>query len=168
MSAGNTREQIRAMTLIARQTLGEGFGYYLTQRPPAPGTYPADAHAVVSLDAKTWHEGICQEIWGWVCYRRQLDSAEVEQYELLPDEDNPNRYQQYGLVHREYVKDEKGLSRLRRTSVTRANGEPFVTSYPGQAFAMIDHMNKLAGVKLNIKVVKLPQKPSADGAPTEK
>jgi len=168
MSAGDTRQQIRAMTLVARQVLGDGFGYYLTQRPPAPGAHPNDAHAVVSLDAKMWHDGICQEIWGWVCYRRQLTNAEVEEYELLPDEDNPVRYQQYGIVLYERVKDADGRSRMRKTPVTEggSRGERFITSYKGKAFALIDFLNKKAGAKLNLKVVKLPQNGTTDAAPT--
>ena len=168
MSAGNSRQEIRAATLVARKVLGDGYGYYLTQRPPAPGAHPSDPNAVVSLDGKMWHEGICQEVWGWVCYRHQLTSEEVEQYELIPDEDNPVRYQQYGIVLYEKSKDAAGRTVPRKTRVTRGDGEVFVTSYKGVAFAMIDFLNKKAGTKLNLKVIKLPQKQSTDGAPTEK
>lgn len=168
MSAGNTRQEIRVMTSVARKVLGDGFGYYLTQRPPGPCTHPDDPQAVVSLDGKTWHEGVCQEIWGWVYYRQLLTSEEVEQYELIPDEDNPVRYQQYGIVLYEKAKDAEGRTVPRKTRVTRGDGEAFITSYKGEAFAMIDFLNRKAGAKLNLKVIKLQQKQSTDGAPTEK
>ncbi len=164
MGGALIEREVHTATVVARVHGKAVYGYYLPQRPPAPGACPPDALSTVALAYRTWHEDICQEVWGWVCYARPLTDAEVDEYELLPDEDNPWRYQEYSLVRRVNIADADGLSIPKRERVRTPEGEEFVTSYPGQAFAYLDRLNKQCGKASTIKVVKLPR--TTDAAPT--
>ena len=160
------KAQIMIAVEVARRKCETVYGYYLTKRPPAPGANPADAIGIVSLAFRTWHNGICDDIWGWVCYARPLEPEEVADYELLPDEDNPNRYQQYSLVRGVKIIDEDGRSTVKRERVME-NGKPYITSYPRKALVLMDEMKKASGGEVIVKIIKITPKKTTDGAPTK-
>lgn len=56
--------------------------YYLTQRPPAPGTFPGKPVNLKSFDKRTHVEEIGRPAWGWVEYEWPLTIKEAEDYEL--------------------------------------------------------------------------------------
>lgn len=166
MSFQEVMRELKVYTQIARRMSSECYGYYMCLRAPSPGAQPDEPLTSVSLAFRTWHEGICDDIWGWVCYTRPLTDAEVEQYDLLPDEDNPNRYQQYGLVRGVKTIDEDGRSTVKREWVME-NGKPFRTSYPRKALALLDKMKKASGGEAIVKIIKIAPKKTTDGAPTK-
>ena len=57
--------------------------YYLTQRGPAPGTFPAGAHEVRSYDNKQLVTDIGRPAWGWVEYAEPLTEKQIRDYELV-------------------------------------------------------------------------------------
>ena len=158
------KDEIRDAAAIVRKMYKSFYGYYMRLRPPSPGAQPEKAIGYVSFAYRTWHDGICDDIWGWVCYENPLSEDDVKQYDLLPDEDNPCRYQEYGLMR--YVKtiDDSGRCVRRRERVLE-DGKPFRTSYPRVAFAKMDAMNKELGAD-TVKVAKVTPKETTDGAPT--
>ena len=166
MSSTTLLHELKVYTQIARRMGDTVYGYYMRMRPPSPGAQPEDSLSSVALAFRTWHDGICDDIWGWVCYTRPLTDAEVEQYDLLPDEDNPNRYQQYGLVRGVKTIDEDGRSTVKREWVME-NGKPFRTSYPRKALALLDKMKKASGGEAIVKIIKIAPKKTTDGAPTK-
>ena len=156
-------EDIRMAAAIARTMSDTCYGYYMRLRAPSPGAQPPDELSSVALAFRTWHEGICEDIWGWVCYAKPLTDTDVKHYDLLPDEDNPCRYQQYGLVRYEKAIDDSGQSVTKRIWVME-NGKIYQTSYPGAAFAKLDVLNKQLGADA-VKLVKIVPK-TTDEAPT--
>ena len=56
--------------------------YYLTQRPPAPGSFPRQAKRIEAFDTKMFIEEIGREAWGFVEYDEPLSKDEVYSYEL--------------------------------------------------------------------------------------
>ncbi|NCC67574.1 MAG: hypothetical protein EOM14_05180 [Clostridia bacterium] len=56
--------------------------YYLTQRPPAPGTFPGRPVNLKSFDSREYVEEIGRPAWGWVEYEWPLTIKETEDYEL--------------------------------------------------------------------------------------
>lgn len=52
------------------------YRYYLTQRPPSPGTFPKGTTNVVSFDDKT------DGAWGYVEYDKSLTKQQISDYEL--------------------------------------------------------------------------------------
>lgn len=168
MSEQPSMTEIRAATYAAFSDCETVYGYYLIRRPPAPGAQPSDALSVVSLAYRTWHEGICDDIWGWVCYARPLTYAEVTDYELLPDEDNPCRYQQYGLAKLEYEDRDDGTIGHKRTMIRDMDGNLVATSYPRKALAMLDKLSRkpeYIDARTVVKLVKFTIKDAADAAP---
>lgn len=59
------------------------FRYYLTQRPPMPGTFPSGATKVVSFDDRTKIKNLARGAWGYVEYATPLDLEEIGDYELM-------------------------------------------------------------------------------------
>jgi len=56
--------------------------YYLTQRPPSPGTFPGKPVNMKSFDTREHVEEIGRPAWGWVEYEWPLTIKETEDYEL--------------------------------------------------------------------------------------
>ena len=56
--------------------------YYLTQRPPAPGTFPGKPVNMEAYDQKTYIEEIGRQAWGWIEYREPLTEKQADEYEL--------------------------------------------------------------------------------------
>jgi len=56
--------------------------YYLTQRPPAPGTFPGKPIALEAFDQKSFVEEIGRPAWGWVEYEAPLTPKQAANYEL--------------------------------------------------------------------------------------
>lgn len=59
--------------------------YYLTQRPPAPGTFPGKPTKIGAYDTKEHVEEIGREAWGWVEYQEPLEERQIKDYELTPE-----------------------------------------------------------------------------------
>lgn len=57
--------------------------YYLTQRPPAPGTFPGKPVNLKSFDAREHVEEIGRPAWGWVEYEEPLTDKQAADYELV-------------------------------------------------------------------------------------
>lgn len=57
--------------------------YYLTQRPPAPGTFPGRAFNVKSFDQRVLVPEIGRPAWGWVEYPEPLSEKDAKAYELV-------------------------------------------------------------------------------------
>lgn len=55
--------------------------YYLTMRPPAPGTFPRGATGCEDFGGKV-DTGHGFKAWGWVEYERPLTPEQVDAYEL--------------------------------------------------------------------------------------
>jgi len=55
---------------------GKLYRYYLTQRPPSPGTFPKGTTDIVSFDDKT------DGAWGYVEYDKPLTETQISDYEL--------------------------------------------------------------------------------------
>lgn len=63
------------------------YRYYLTQRPPGPGTFPKQGALHLSEFArKTMVDKINRRAWGYVDYNRRLSVQEVHQYEMIAGE----------------------------------------------------------------------------------
>lgn len=57
--------------------------YYLTERPPMPGTFPNhDVVNVMDYGEKIFIEEINAEAWGYVDYSDPLRESEINAYEL--------------------------------------------------------------------------------------
>lgn len=61
------------------------FRYYLTQRPPEPGTFPKGALIIGAYDDKIFVPEIGRNAWGWVEYEEPLSNFLIAQYELLAE-----------------------------------------------------------------------------------
>lgn len=60
--------------------------YYLTERPPMPGTFPKhDVVNVMDYGEKIFIEEINAEAWGYVEYEDPLRESEINAYELTYD-----------------------------------------------------------------------------------
>lgn len=57
--------------------------YYLTQRPPAPGTFPGKPVEIKAFDSKGYVGEIGCRAWGWVEYKEPLSQEQVDDYELV-------------------------------------------------------------------------------------
>ena len=136
--------EIRVATEIAREHSEVLYGYYLTMRPPMPGAHPGNAISAVSLKFRTYHDELNQDIWGWVGYTRPLTLQEVQDYELLPDETNPKRYIQYGLLRKTLTEGADGKRAVKQEKIMDKTGKPFLTSYPFKALALMKEMNDKA------------------------
>ena len=58
--------------------------YYLTQRPPTPGTFPGRPNRIEGYDQRTYVKEIGREAWGWIEYPEPLEEGQAEDYELTP------------------------------------------------------------------------------------
>ena len=60
--------------------------YYSTQRPIFPGSFPrkAEVQRIENFDRKKFCEEIGREAWGMIEYKRELQRAEADAYELVP------------------------------------------------------------------------------------
>lgn len=56
--------------------------YYLTQRPPAPGTFPGKPANIKTYDERKYVSEIGRRAWGWVEYREPLTEKQADEYEL--------------------------------------------------------------------------------------
>lgn len=79
-----------ALQDVKEQT--ELYRYYLTQRPPGPGTIPKNAANVVSFDKKTYVPEIGREAWGYAEYYDFLAPPRIEGYELIEHPYNDELY----------------------------------------------------------------------------
>ena len=61
------------------------YRYYLTQRPPGPGCFPAGAVAVGDYQDKIYVPEIRRNAWGWVEYPEPLTPEQIRNYELLEE-----------------------------------------------------------------------------------
>ena len=60
--------------------------YYMTQRPPSPGTHPkAGLVCTLEYDGKQFVPKIGMEAWACLTYNRKLTDMEVDDYELVPE-----------------------------------------------------------------------------------
>lgn len=63
--------------------------YYLTQRPPSPGTFPNKmVNKVIDLYScgiKEYFKEIDCEAWGWIEYEKPLEIKEIDDYELMKE-----------------------------------------------------------------------------------
>ena len=59
--------------------------YYLTQRPPAPGTFPGKPSVIVGYDAREYVEDIERNAWGYVEYDEELTRKQASDYELVAE-----------------------------------------------------------------------------------
>ena len=57
--------------------------YYLTQRPPAPGTFPGKPVNMKAFDSREHVEEIGRPAWGWVEYEEPLTEKQIADYELV-------------------------------------------------------------------------------------
>lgn len=60
------------------------YRYYLTQRPPAPGTFPNGASSLESYDYRQLVVEIGRPAWGWVEFETPLTDKQIFDYELTP------------------------------------------------------------------------------------
>lgn len=67
------------------------YKYYLTKRPATPGAIPAGATSVKNYDKKTYIEIIGREAWAVVVYSEELTKEAVDNYELTPEQIEPDR-----------------------------------------------------------------------------
>lgn len=65
--------------------------YYLTKRPAAPGSIPAGAASVKNFDKKIYIEKIRREAWAAVEYAEPLPLQLVKDYEMTPENADPDR-----------------------------------------------------------------------------
>ena len=135
---------IRRAAKAAQQKSDELYCYYTTMRPPALGAQPSDFQNCVALKYRTFNEELNQDIWGWVCYTRPLTLQEVQDYELLPDENNPVHYVQYGLIRKTMKTDANGKRVIMQERVLDKTGKPYITSYPRKAMALMQELNERA------------------------
>ena len=56
--------------------------YYLTQRPPAPGSFPGKPVNMKAFDNRKHVEEIGRPAWGWVEYEEPLTEKQAADYEL--------------------------------------------------------------------------------------
>lgn len=61
--------------------------YYLTERPPMPGTIPRGCINIMDFGRKKYVQEIDREAWGWVEYEWKLTQEEISNYELIYKED---------------------------------------------------------------------------------
>ena len=118
------------------------YGYYMTTRPPESGIQPNNELAIVCYRKLTWHEAISEEVWAWVCYEQPLTQEDLDAYSMIPDEDNPVRYRQYGVVRKETKTDADGKRMVIYRQVPGENGQPFSTSYKRKALIMLFDLQK--------------------------
>lgn len=63
------------------------YGYYLTQRPAIPGTFPKpQGNRVLSIenyDERTFCEEIGREAWGYVEYEKPVSAVLLRNYEMV-------------------------------------------------------------------------------------
>lgn len=57
--------------------------YYLTQRPPAPGTFPGKPANIKTYDERKYVSEIERQAWGWVEYEELLTEKQAADYELV-------------------------------------------------------------------------------------
>lgn len=77
---------------VASKEQPELYRYYLTQRPPGPGTIPKNSANVVSFDTKTYVPEIGREAWGYAEYYDMLVPMDIEGYELIEHPYNDELY----------------------------------------------------------------------------
>jgi hypothetical protein len=63
--------------------------YYLTQRPPAPGTFPGKPVNMKAFDSREHVEEIGRPAWGWVEYEEPLTEKQIADYELVERQEAP-------------------------------------------------------------------------------
>lgn len=63
--------------------------YYLTQRPPAPGTFPGKPVNMKAFDSREHVEEIGRPAWGWVEYEEPLTEKQATDYELAEIKKTP-------------------------------------------------------------------------------
>lgn len=68
-------------------------GYYSTQRPVGPGTFPKPqgnaVKEVFNFDSKTYCEEVGREAWGYIEYEKPLDPETAAGYRRYP---HPNSH----------------------------------------------------------------------------
>lgn len=69
------------------------YKYYLTKRPAAPGSIPTGATEVINYDNKTYIQKIDCKAWALVSYPEKLAPEVIRNYELTPEDMEPNRKQ---------------------------------------------------------------------------
>lgn len=59
--------------------------YYSTQRPIAPGSYPARewVDCIINFPERVYCEEIGREVWGYIDYRQPLTRQQIREYELV-------------------------------------------------------------------------------------
>ena len=112
-----------------------------------------------------WHEVISEEIWGWVCYSEPLTQEDLDAFGMIPDEDNPVRYRQYGVARTETKTNADGKRTVKRNLMPDETGRPMATSYKRKALIMLFELRRdarragITNVEYSIvKVVRLPEK----------
>lgn len=60
------------------------YRYWLTLRPPMPGTVPKrNLEHITSFGKRTYRHEVNREIWGYADYSEPLTDKEIEEYELV-------------------------------------------------------------------------------------
>lgn len=59
------------------------YRYYLTNRPPGPGTFPGRATNLKSFDSRQYVDDIKQKAWGYVEFNEPLSEKQMRDYELV-------------------------------------------------------------------------------------
>ena len=121
------------------------YGYYMTRRPPEPGTHPDSALFIISYCESTWHDPVHQEVWGWVCYAEPLAQEDMDALCMIPDEDNPVRYRRYGVVRRVIGRDADGNRAVVSADLVRDRaGKVFSSRYRRDAVILLYELKKRA------------------------
>lgn len=64
------------------------YRYYLTQRPPSPGTFPGKPANLTAFNTRQYVSEIERQAWGWVEYEGPLTEKQAADYELTPYRQN--------------------------------------------------------------------------------
>lgn len=60
------------------------YRYYTLYRPPLPGAIPKDTYLIHGYNERTFVPEIGRDAWGYIECKRELTSAEIADYELMP------------------------------------------------------------------------------------
>lgn len=143
MQGGTIEADVRLATEIARKVSDNLYGYYLTLRGPSMGAMPPDSIGSVTFKFRSFHEKVCANVWGWVCYARPLTQKEIDDYELVPDEHNHAVHRLWGVEVKKMIRDADG-KRITVELAKDEDGKKLVTPYKGIAQRIADDLNDAA------------------------
>ena len=94
--------------------------YYLTQRPPSPGTFPGTPIGMATFEKKKYVEEIGRQAWGWVEYQEPLTEKQADEYELS----RPMKFNIIDLATNEIIATVKGKGAADREFVDLQKKHP--------------------------------------------